>query len=79
MALSQMLSASAWHLVYTLRCEIDQGDDAKYSLKTVQALRQRLGDPMHATSDDVIITVLAFAAYAVSCAIKNCSTIHNVP
>ena len=65
MALPQLLSASAWHLVHTLRYEHDQGDDAKFSLKTAQSLRQRLSNPASATTDEVVITVLVFAAYAV--------------
>ncbi|KIW46593.1 uncharacterized protein PV06_02258 [Exophiala oligosperma] len=63
-ALSQMLSASAWHLVHFLRCEDDTGDDAKYSLISNQALQRKLNDIVTGTSDDVVTAVLAAAAYA---------------
>lgn len=64
-ALSQMLSASAWHLVHFLRSENDTGDDAKYSLISTRALQQRLADIVTGTTDEVITAVLAAAAYAV--------------
>jgi len=63
-ALSQMLSASAWHLVHFLRSENDTGDDAKYSLISTRALQQRLADIVTGTTDEVITAVLAAAAYA---------------
>lgn len=64
-ALSQMLSASAWHLVHFLQCEHDTGDDAKYSMISNQALQRKLNDIVTGTSDDVVTAVLAAAAYAV--------------
>jgi hypothetical protein len=63
-ALSQMLSASAWHLVHRLQCG-ETGEDAKYSMITTQSLQQRLSNLATGTSNEVITTVLAFAAYAV--------------
>lgn len=60
-----MLSASAWHLVNHLKCEHDSAEDAKYSMRTVQSLQAKLNNPATSTSDEVIVTVLAFAAYAV--------------
>lgn len=70
MAITQMLSASAWHLVNHLHCEVDRGDDAKYSLQTTRALRQRLSNTVHGTNDEIIVTVLALAVHAVSNAVE---------
>ena len=64
-AISQMLSASAWHLVHWCRVEDDTGEDAKYSMITTQSLQHRLNDLATGTSNEVITTVLASAAYAV--------------
>ncbi|KAH8802580.1 hypothetical protein F5884DRAFT_683329 [Xylogone sp. PMI_703] len=64
-ALSQMLSASAWHLVNYLKCAEDKGEDASYTLITTQTLQQKLNDPAACATDEVIVTVLALAAYAI--------------
>lgn len=66
-AISQLLSASAWHLTHHLGSEPDMGDDAKYSMITAKSLQQRLGHPTTSTSNEVITAVLASAAYAVGC------------
>ncbi|KIX94724.1 uncharacterized protein Z520_09414 [Fonsecaea multimorphosa CBS 102226] len=63
-AVSQMLSASAWHLVHWCRTEDDSGEDARYALITTRSLQQRLNNLATGTSDEVITTVLAAAAYA---------------
>ncbi|EXJ66631.1 uncharacterized protein A1O5_10302 [Cladophialophora psammophila CBS 110553] len=63
-AVSQMLSASAWHLVHWCRSEDDSGEDARYALITTRSLQQRLNNLATGTSDEVITTVLAAAAYA---------------
>ncbi|RDW57455.1 hypothetical protein BP6252_13793 [Coleophoma cylindrospora] len=64
-AISQMLSASAWHLVHHLRCEQDPADDdAKYTMIAAHSLQQKLNNAATNTTDEVIITVLASAAYA---------------
>lgn len=64
-AISQILSASAWHLVHYLRWNSDRGEDAEYSVRTARSLQQRLGNPATSTTNEVVITVLTFAAYAV--------------
>jgi hypothetical protein len=64
-ALSQMLSASAWHLVHWLGCESDTGEDARYSMISTQNLQQRLNSVATGASDEVVIAVLTSAAYAV--------------
>ena len=64
-AQSQILSASAWHLVHWLRCEDDKGEDAKYSMMTARSLQQRLDNIATGTTNEVITAVLASAAYAV--------------
>ncbi|RFU72434.1 hypothetical protein TARUN_9830 [Trichoderma arundinaceum] len=63
-ALSQMLSASAWHLVHWLGCETDTGEDARYSMTSAQNLQQRLNSVATGASDEVTIAVLTSAAYA---------------
>ncbi|KAJ4854164.1 uncharacterized protein T069G_11143 [Trichoderma breve] len=63
-ALSQMLSASAWHLVHWLGCESDSGEDAQYSMISTQNLQQRLNSVATGASDEVVIAVLTSAAYA---------------
>ncbi|RFU25199.1 hypothetical protein B7463_g11137, partial [Scytalidium lignicola] len=63
-AISQMLSASAWHLVYQLNFERDRGEHNRYSVMTAQSLQQRLNSHATSTSDEVIITILASAAFA---------------
>ncbi|KIW30883.1 uncharacterized protein PV07_02575 [Cladophialophora immunda] len=63
-AVSQMLSASAWHLVHWCRSEHDSGEDARYALITTRSLQQRLNNLATGTSNEVITTVLAAAAYA---------------
>ncbi|PON21903.1 hypothetical protein TGAM01_v209159 [Trichoderma gamsii] len=63
-ALSQMLSASAWHLVHWLGCESDTGEDARYSMISTQNLQQRLNSVATGASDEVVIAVLTSAAYA---------------
>lgn len=70
-AVSQMLSASAWHLVHHLRCENDTGEDVQYSMISTQSLQKRLNSITTGTSDEVITAVLAFAAYAVRAWIKD--------
>ncbi|PKK51044.1 hypothetical protein CI102_2949 [Trichoderma harzianum] len=64
-ALSQMLSASAWHLVHWLGCESDSGEDAQYAMISTQNLQQRLNSVATGASDEVVIAVLTSAAYAV--------------
>jgi hypothetical protein len=64
-AISQMLASSAWHLVHYLQSDNDRGEDVRYSLVTTQSLQQKLDNPLTCTSDEVVITVLAMAAYAV--------------
>ncbi|KAL7905383.1 hypothetical protein GGI35DRAFT_460574 [Trichoderma velutinum] len=63
-ALSQMLSASAWHLVHWLGCENDSGEDAQYSMISTHNLQQRLNSVATGASDEVVIAVLTSAAYA---------------
>ncbi|RDW58468.1 hypothetical protein BP5796_12398 [Coleophoma crateriformis] len=64
-AISPMLSASAWHLVHHLRCEQDPADDdAKYTMIAAHSLQQKLNNAATNTTDEVVITVLASAAYA---------------
>ncbi|KAH8697873.1 hypothetical protein BGW36DRAFT_379602 [Talaromyces proteolyticus] len=63
-AISQMLASSAWHLVHYLRSDNDRGEDVRYSLITTQSLQQKLDNPLTCTTDEVVITVLAMAAYA---------------
>ncbi|GAD91485.1 predicted protein [Paecilomyces variotii No. 5] len=63
-ALSQLLSASAWHLVHRLCCEDDMGDDARYSMITTRSLQTQLNSLNTAISDEAITAVLACAAYA---------------
>ncbi|KAF3063013.1 hypothetical protein CFAM422_010488 [Trichoderma lentiforme] len=63
-ALSQMLSASAWHLVHWLGCESDSGEDAQYAMISTQNLQQRLNSVATGASDEVVIAVLTSAAYA---------------
>ncbi|KAL7935579.1 hypothetical protein V8C35DRAFT_278595 [Trichoderma chlorosporum] len=63
-ALSQMLSASAWHLVHWLGSESDTGEDARYSMISTQNLQQRLNSVATGASDEVVIAVLTSAAYA---------------
>src|ERR1700761_442688 len=64
-AISQMLSASAWHLAHFLQCEDDTGDDARYNIATARSLQPKLNDIATETCSEVITTVLASAAYAV--------------
>lgn len=64
-AISQMLASSAWHLVHHLQSDNDRGEDVRYSLVTTRSLQQKLDNPLTCTSDEVVITVLAMAAYAV--------------
>ncbi|OAP64168.1 hypothetical protein AYL99_00140 [Fonsecaea erecta] len=63
-AVTQMLSASAWHLVNFCRAEDDSGEEAQYALITTRSLQQRLNNLATGTSDEVVTTVLAAAAYA---------------
>ncbi|KAH8821788.1 hypothetical protein F5884DRAFT_894521 [Xylogone sp. PMI_703] len=63
-AISQVLSAAAWHLVYQLNFERDRGEHNRYSMMTAQSLQQRLNSHATSTTDEVIITVLASAAFA---------------
>ncbi|UKZ68136.1 uncharacterized protein TrAtP1_009172 [Trichoderma atroviride] len=63
-ALSQMLSASAWHLVHWLGCERDTGEDARYAMISTQNIQQRLNSVATGASDEVVIAVLTSAAYA---------------
>ena len=76
-ALTQMLSASAWHLQGN---EDDVGgamggfmgksqatdDYARYSVVATRSLRKKLCSPRSRASNEVVIAVLAFAAYGVS-------------
>ncbi|EHK50807.1 hypothetical protein TRIATDRAFT_54642, partial [Trichoderma atroviride IMI 206040] len=61
-ALSQMLSASAWHLVHWLCCERDTGEDARYAMISTQNIQQRLNSVATGASDEVVIAVLTSAA-----------------
>lgn len=63
-AISQILSASAWHLVYQLNFERDRGEHNRYSIMTTQSLQQRLNSQATSTTEEVIITILASAAFA---------------
>lgn len=68
-ALAQMLSTSAWHIGGGGGADSDGGepdvDYARYSVVATRSLRQKLSRPTSRASDEVVVAVLAFAAYAV--------------
>jgi hypothetical protein len=71
-ALTQMLSASAWHADNpdmgsgTGGPVVVDGDSARYSVIATQSLRKKLCHPQAKASTEVLIAILAFASFGVS-------------